>query len=158
MAYRKAAITLYSVLTLYALLVASHEGEFWPFSIYPMFSQSGNEWSKSLVAEIENERMVIDWKPRTISDLHGDVLPLNRIGLNQNDLAEILTRTERWSDARIAHVRQFFGDLLQEQAFVVYMARPELKGKGRGNLHVAYTPWLYFYPDSTYVNPMSKRP
>lgn len=32
-------------LVVYGLLVAIHLGEFWPFSIYPMFSQTGNPWT-----------------------------------------------------------------------------------------------------------------
>jgi hypothetical protein len=40
------------ILLIYAVLVASHEGEFWPFSIYPMFSQAGNPWTRAMVIDV----------------------------------------------------------------------------------------------------------
>ena len=33
-------------------LLATNLGEFWPFSIYPMFSKAGGEWTRAVVLEI----------------------------------------------------------------------------------------------------------
>ena len=49
---RKALRITLGTLIVYALLVATHLGEFWPFSIYPMFSQAGNPWSRAVVREM----------------------------------------------------------------------------------------------------------
>ena len=44
-------ITLISFI-IYGALVATHEGEYWPFSIYPMFSKAGNPWTRAIVRDV----------------------------------------------------------------------------------------------------------
>ena len=39
---KKAGCLLVSLFMLQTLLVSTHLGEFWPFSIYPMFSRGGH--------------------------------------------------------------------------------------------------------------------
>src|SRR5690625_1138715 len=47
------ALKILGVLFLvHAILVSTHEGEFWPFSIYPMFSQAGNPWARAMVLDV----------------------------------------------------------------------------------------------------------
>ena len=48
------------------VLVASHKGEFWPFSIYPMFSQAGNSWSRALLIEIEPDDTTNIWDEKPL--------------------------------------------------------------------------------------------
>lgn len=54
------------VLVVYALLVATHLGEFWPFSIYPMFSQAGTPWTRAVVRELPSQTdpdtLSMDWR------------------------------------------------------------------------------------------------
>lgn len=42
------------VLLINILLVSTHRGEFWPFSIFPMFSQAGNPWSRGVVENVRD--------------------------------------------------------------------------------------------------------
>src|SRR5262245_41465505 len=51
--HRRAALALAGVSLAHALLAATHGGEFWPFSIYPMFSQAGRSWARALVVEAQ---------------------------------------------------------------------------------------------------------
>ncbi len=152
---RKAVKILYTILAIYAVLVATHLGEFWPFSIYPMFSQAGNEWSRSLVHEIDPQYnyKAEGWEPLKRDDLPGDVFALERIGLNQNDLANLISKNEDWSPRRMQNIRRFFGDNLQDKGFVVYRVRGRVAGEGSREVVIEFTPYFYLLPDTTVMNP-----
>lgn len=152
---RKAVKILYTVLAIYAVLVATHLGEFWPFSIYPMFSQAGNEWSRSLVHEIDPayEYEGEDWSSLLSDALPGSVFALDHIGLNQNDLANLISKNEDWSARRMQSIRHFFGDDLQDKGFVVYRARGRFTGEGSRDWVIEFTPYFYLLPDTTVMNP-----
>jgi hypothetical protein len=155
---QKVSRILYSVLFIYALLVATHLGEFWPFSIYPMFSQAGNEWSRSLVHEIPADYEPGDWSERMSDELPGDVFALNRVGINQNDLANLISKNEDWSDQRLQSIRRFFGDELQENGVVVYRVRGRFSDEGSHTVSIGHTPYIYFLPDTTIINPKLREP
>ena len=68
-------------LLIYALLVAPHEGEFWPLSIYPMFSQAGNPWSRAMVLDVTDQPDSEVWEPQPLGNRTSDVAsvaPLRR--------------------------------------------------------------------------------
>jgi hypothetical protein len=81
---------------LYGVLVATHKGEFWPFSIFPMFSQAGGEWSRAVVREVPREEAPTDWEPLLQTELPGEPLALTDYGL-RHDLAN-LAREEAPTD------------------------------------------------------------
>lgn len=151
MIHRKTGRVLAAVVFLYAALVAGHLGEFWPFSIYPMFSQAGHEWSKSLVMEQEPGSGIPDWQIGTEEILSGSPFALDEVGLNQNDLAEILTKNAVWSPSLLRQVRAFFGDRVDRQAYLIYLAKGSLTEDRQ--LAIRYTPAVYFGPDTTLVHP-----
>ena len=69
-----------------ALLLASHGGEFWPFSILPMFSRAGVPWTRTMVRDISAESESV-----AVSDAtRGTPFPLASIGIGQNDLAKLV--------------------------------------------------------------------
>ena len=69
-----------------ALLLASHAGEFWPFSILPMFSRAGVPWTRTMVRDISAEGDVA----RVADAARGTPFPLESIGVAQNDLAKLV--------------------------------------------------------------------
>ena len=150
---RKAVKILYTVLAIYAVLVATHLGEFWPFSIYPMFSQAGNEWSRSLVHEVGPDYKVTDWNTLLSNELPGDVFALDNIGFNQNDLANLISKNEDWSPRRMQSIRHFFGDYLDENGFVVYRVRGKYAEEDSHEVIIEFTPYFYLFPDTTILNP-----
>lgn len=150
---RKAVKILYTVLAIYAVLVATHLGEFWPFSIYPMFSQAGNEWSRSLVHEVPPDHQVTGWEPLLQVQLPGEVFALDNIGLNQNDLANLISKNEDWSPRRMQSIRHFFGSYLDNSGFVVYRARGRFAGEDSNDVIIELTPYFYLLPDTTILNP-----
>ena len=68
----------------WGVLVAAHEGEFYPFSIFPMFSQAGKPWTRVLVQEAEAPPY--DWSYRGLDSLNG-LIPLLPLGVPQNDVS-----------------------------------------------------------------------
>ncbi len=74
---------LIATLCVYGALVATHQGEFWPFSIYPMFSQAGHPWSRVVVHEVAADTTDGSW-PRP-----GRPLALRPLGVKANDVAAL---------------------------------------------------------------------
>jgi len=97
---KKARTVLLAVLAVYAITVATHLGEFWPFSIYPMFSQAGNPWSRSVVREIP-EGDSISWSPVSLDSLPGLPYGVASNGVDPIDLANFVSKTQTWNIDRI---------------------------------------------------------
>jgi len=102
---------LLGTFVLYGVLVATHKGEFWPFSIFPMFSQAGGEWSRAVVREVAREEAPTDWEPLLRTELPGEPLALTDYGL-RHDLANFIARTERWDEGRVQGLRRMLAEPL----------------------------------------------
>ena len=105
--YKKAGRLLAGILLLQAVLVFLHLGhvgdvwppgnprhelgEFWPFSIYPMFSQGGRPWVRSLVREVTDASDPQLWRPRIVDELPGApyVMDTRGIDLTGSDVGAI---------------------------------------------------------------------
>lgn len=100
-----------ATLLVYTLLMASHQGEFWPFSIYPMFSQAGDSWSRVMVRSVDDETIRPVPNPQEMtspSALPGKPFALEPEGISVHDLAAVVNQTETWTLAR----RNLLRDLL----------------------------------------------
>lgn len=129
----------------------NHElGEFWPFSIYPMFSQGGNPWKRSLVRELPDADAPDRWQPRTFDTLPGTPYALNDVGILQNDIANFISKTKVWNARRVAGMRRTFGDELDTKYLMIYRAQGRIDAD---SVAVVFTPFLLLAPDSTYFNP-----
>ena len=152
--YRRSIRVIGGVLVVYALLVATHLGEFWPFSIYPMFSQAGNPWSRSLVREMPPEMADVEalsWSSTRLTNVPGEPYPLVPRAINQNDVANYVSKTETWSPERIRGLRSIFAKNRDLPApLLVMRVRGELAGD---SVAVRATPVMLFAPDTTYLNP-----
>ncbi len=105
--YRRAGRVIVITLAVYAALVGTNLGEFWPFSIYPMFSQGGNPWSRTAVRDVTNVDS-LSWKNQSSGDLPGEPYPLLAHGVDPIDLANFISKTERWDERRVAGLRKMF--------------------------------------------------
>jgi len=141
------------VLTVYALLVASHKGEFWPFSIYPMFSQAGNPWTRTVVREVpaDTEAEAFDWSAVPLQEVAGEPYPLAPRNINQNDVANYVSKTDEWTSDRIQGLRSLFtkNRTLSAPLFV-YRVRGVLADD---SVTVTATPVMLLSPDTTQLNP-----
>jgi len=103
----------------YAVLVAAHLGEFWPFSIYPMFSKGGNPWSRSVVRVVDTDSLA-DWQAYSASELPGVGYPLLEHGVDPIDLSNFVSKTKTWTPERIEGLRtMFYANELDENLLVM---------------------------------------
>ena len=147
---RKARSGLLVLLVLYALTCAAHEGEFWPFSIYPMFSRAGHPWTRALVRGVE--RTPPPWETREIDALPGRPVALRDIGVFQNDLANYLARTPSWNEASVAGLASMFAADLEESNLIVYRVEGRIAG---GSPRIRATPVLCLTANGAMLNPES---
>lgn len=124
---------LVGVLIVCAVLLVTHRGEFWPASIYPMFSSADRSWSRALVVEVTPglpEDKV--WRTTQLDRLPGPVLPLNTIGVSQNALSAFVAQPRPWGDTRRQLLRRMFSGVpTPERHLLVYRVRGALNKTGR---------------------------
>lgn len=136
----------------YAVMVSTNLGEFWPFSIYPMFSQAGNTWVRSVVRDVSDEDLtIITWEPRDFLSLDGEPFAVEPEGINQNDVANFVSKSAEWSERRIAALRGLFSRSLDDRSLLVFRVSGELRD-GR-EVGVLYEPFVLMTPDTTMLHP-----
>lgn len=149
-ATRKAKrVTLYTLLV-YALLVATHLGEFWPFSIYPMFSQAGRTWVRSVVRDVSQDT-IPNWTTVAFEELPGTPFPMGPTGTNQNDVANFVSKSDRWDERRVNAMRSLFGTHLDAADLMVY--RVEGSMQPDRSVQVLYEPFILLTRDRTDFGP-----
>lgn len=148
---KKARTIITTVLIVYAGTVAVNLGEFWPFSIYPMFSQGGNTWHRSLVREFAPEDS-ISWEPASLDALPGDPFSVRSLGVDPIDLANFVSKTITWDEARVAALRRmFFKETNPSNAIVVYRVTGELTDNA--DVRIEARPYVVISPAGDRVSP-----
>jgi hypothetical protein len=110
---RKIIAILSIVMIVQAAFLATHEGEFWPFSIYPMFSKAGREWTRVVVRDVSDLPPDSVWRRADPESLPGQQVALRQYGGETIDASDFVNKTANWTDSR----RQAFVKLLgQEKA------------------------------------------
>lgn len=149
---RRALATLLGTLLVYALLVATHEGEFWPFSIYPMFSQAGQPWSRAVVRDVSDAETVA-WDTLSARDaLPGTPFPLAAHGIDPIDLANFVSKSARWDAARVNGLRTMFYDHVPERDLLVMRVNGRLVEGD--SVAVTFVPYVFVRADTAAVNPL----
>lgn len=149
---RKAGRVLGGVLLVYALLVATHLGEFWPFSIYPMFSQGGQPWSRAVVREVPRETSTFGWGTYSSASLPGVAYPLLEYGIDPIDLANFVSKTRNWDEPRLAALRRmFYPDGEVTRPLLVFRVDGSITDDD--SVVVAYRPYVLITPDSVVGSP-----
>jgi len=148
---RRAGRLLVGTLLVYALLVATHKGEFWPFSIYPMFSQAGNSWSRAVVRDVSGDSASVEWSSVSREHLPGRPFALRPHGVNNIDLANFVSKTETWTPRRVNGLRSLFADDLTDHTLLVMRVNGEMNEGD--SVVVNFVPYVYLEADSTAVAP-----
>lgn len=139
-------------LLIYALLVAPHKGEFWPFSIYPMFSQAGNPWTRAIVLDVTSKEDAEIWETQLLQNRESDVVPVGNYGVDQIDYSNFVVKTRNWTDSRRqALIEMFDATSISGKRWMVSKVRGELIG--RDSVAIEITPFIMLTADSTYLNP-----
>lgn len=111
---QRAMIALGATLAVYTVSVAPHEGEFWPFSIFPMFSQAGKPWTRALVVDVTDAADGFGWGPWELEQLPGPPRSSRSMDFSTNDLSKFVQLTETWTDERQAALRRFLRPALDD--------------------------------------------
>jgi hypothetical protein len=112
-------------------LLASHLGEFWPYSIYPMFSVAGRPWRRAIAREVSGVSAEELWRPRTVETLVGRPFPVAEHGIPQIDFTEYVNHSSHWDAARVAGIRALFAAPLRTETLLIYEVRGDVDEKGR---------------------------
>jgi len=147
----KARTIISTVLVVYALTVAMNLGEFWPFSIYPMFSQGGNPWSRALVREIPEGEQV-SWEMTDLDNLPGLPYGVASNGVDPIDLANFVSKTQTWNSVRVSALSfMLLAGVEESKKLQVFRVQANLDDAD--NVIIRATPYLVVSNDSNFVNP-----
>lgn len=132
--------SFWATMAVFTVLVGTHEGEFWPFSIYPMFSQAGNPWNRAVLVRLDStETASFTWDAIAFDDLPGDVAPLRDLGADNIDYANFVSKTKEWSPERAEGLRRMLALVVGENesyvAFKVHGRRDAHDGVVRLSAH-----------------------
>jgi hypothetical protein len=149
---KRSARYLLLLLATYALLVATHEGEFWPFSIYPMFSKAGKPWTRAIVREVSSTPDTLKWKTTNLDDLYGSPVALKKHGVDQIDFANFVSRTKEWSPKRRHALKLMFGEEnIKNHEFMVMKVTGQFVN--RDSVITTATPLFLLTEDTVFSNP-----
>lgn len=153
MNFRKRAFKLLLIILVVDLaLVATHKGEFWPFSIYPMFSKAGNPWTRALVRDVTDVPDSLLWEVYDFDTLAGEPVSMKEIGVDQIDYSNFVSKTKNWDQKRIDALRFMLGEEhLEDKRWMIMKVRGALIGDDSVNVQI--TPFLLFKRDTTLLNP-----
>jgi hypothetical protein len=149
---RRALLAAGATLLVYTVSVATHEGEFWPFSIFPMFSGAGKPWRRALMLEVPDLDQTPGWGPWTLDQLPGKPFPTHAADVSTNDLSKFVQLTQKWSDERTRALRKLYASAL-EQGRNLLLLRADGKKSSEGALSIALTGLVRLNNDATIVNP-----
>lgn len=139
------------ILIFYGVLVGTHKGEFWPFSIYPMFSQAGNPWTRAIVLDVTNVPDDEIWQPQPLDSLTAEPVPIGSYGIDQIDFSNFISKTENWTDQRRNALRTMFSPEVGSSRWMASKAHGKLVGPD--SVVVIIQPFLLVTADSVYLNP-----
>lgn len=103
---RRGLLALGASLLAHGVTVASHRGEFWPFSIFPMFSIAGRPWTRAIVLDVTARGPASGFGPWGEPQLPGPPHPTRRLGISTNDLAKMVQLTATWTPTRLTTLRR----------------------------------------------------
>ena len=156
--YKRSMKVIGVTFLVYALLVATHLGEFWPFSIFPMFSQAGNPWSRAIVRDVSDTANLdaISWDIVEDGQLPGKPVALTSHGVDPIDLANFVSKTQKWDEKRLNGLRNMFrADELGAQQLLIFKAGGKMNTEDVIILH--FEPYVLLNSEGTQVNPRLPR-
>mgnify|MGYP006919622057 CR=1 FL=1 len=140
-----------AVMCVYVLTVATNLGEFWPFSIYPMFSQGGKSWTRSLVREMPSSDSV-SWDATSLENLPGTPFSVKANGVDPIDLANLVSKTVTWDSIRVAALeKMMFGGAVPDRNLMIFKVQGRLTDQD--DVEVSATPFVLISPGRDQINP-----
>jgi hypothetical protein len=129
----------------YLLLALAHGGEFWPFSRFGMFSNPARPWLRATLRELPTEQIGQPLREVGVKELPGQRFALGSLGIDQNDLSEMLRNMKEPLDAtQLALIARYFKDV-RDRNLVLYAVSGKLRSADR-SLRVRYRPLALITP------------
>lgn len=143
---------LVTVLLINIILVSTHKGEFYPFSIFPMFSQAGKQWSRGLVEQVSDTSRANLWHTKPLEEIEDRVVAFEKYGIHEIDFANYISKTKHWDKDRIEGLKQPLK--FEEHPDEMWMAT-RVTGYLTENdsVVVKAIPMFLFTKDTTFKNP-----
>ena len=136
----------------YGGLVATHEGEFWPLSIYPMFSQGANPWTRAMVKDVRNVDEQLKWETIYFREAPGEQVPMRDNGIDQIDFSNYVSKTTHWNEQRLNGLRTMMGpNLLAAKDLMIYKVNGIIHGDG--SIEIQAVPFILLTDSDTVKNP-----
>jgi len=150
--HQKSLKIVAAILVIFALLVATHKGEFWPFSIFPMFSQAGQPWTRALMQDVSQVPNNQIWKTTDLNHLHGPTVVLSNIGVNQIDFSDFISKTRIWDEAhRKALLQKLQHISLDDKQWLITKVQGHFAAND--SIVVQAIPFLLINGDTVFTNP-----
>lgn len=154
-ALKKTTKAMITILVIYGVLVATHLGEFWPFSIFPMFSQAGNPWTRAMamdVTDITDELGEEIWKTDKVNELPGFNFAMRTYGIDQIDFSNFVSKTRDWNELRVQALRDMIGEEnMVDRKLMIYKVRGHMTDDNE--VVITATPFILLAPDKNSFNP-----
>lgn len=134
----------------YGALVLTHRGEFWPFSVFPMYSRGMDSWSRPILLTLPEGE--VNWDDVTLETLPGEVLSMFEPGIQRIELREAFDETEEWDPEGIQGLRALIGEEnIRGRHVLLVEARGTLVPEE--GVHTVVVPMAVFTSDATMFNP-----
>jgi hypothetical protein len=115
-----------------------------------MFSQAGGAWSRAVVREVPPD--LASWDTLSVDTLPGAPFPLKPAGVDNKDLSNFVSKTERWDAERVHGLRSLFRRHLSPgRALLVMRVNGRLSAGDA--VTMAFVPYVYLRPDTSLVHP-----
>jgi hypothetical protein len=152
-ANRRAASAVLAVLLLYAGLILTHRGEFWPFSAFPMYSTGRAAWSRPVLREVSQEAGPRTWQVTSLDRLPGRPFSLFEQGVQRGALRRAFRAPKTWQAEEIVALRSLVGEEgIRGRRLLLLDVRGTL-APGDG-VAVECVPLALLTEDATLVNPV----
>lgn len=126
------------------------DGEFWPFSKFPMFSRAGRPWKRAFVREVSAEELRQPLVEVAERELPGKPVALHHFHINQDDISAVVrTLKQPVSEEQAALLAQYFDRLRHDRTMVLYEAYGRFRSTDR-SVRVRFLPRLIIGPDGVH--------
>ncbi len=136
----------------YGGLVAAHEGEFWPLSIYPMFSQGANPWTRAMVKDVRQLDDETIWQVSYFRNTPGTQVAMQDHGIDQIDFSNFVSKTTHWDEQRVQGLRTMMGpELLASKDLMIYKVNGIIHDDG--SIDIEAVPFILLTENESVKNP-----
>ncbi len=149
--YRRIVRVLALLVSLKAVLVATHAGEFYPMSIFPMFSQAGKPWTRIVVRELAATDTLYWDAVEDPQFLPGQAFALKATGIDPVDFGHLVLGLHARDSLYLAVLQRFGHTYFEGRRLLILQAQGRLDA---GDVHLTFTPLLVLTGDTVILNPL----